>query len=545
MRFPLLFTLRRALLLAGKLLRLGVLVAGHSLRRGALPEAALLGRQLRRLAAEMGVTYVKFGQFLAMRFDILPLAVCRELGQLMENVPPMDFTTVRHTVEEALGGPLERTFARFEPVCVASASIAQVHEAWTHDGERLAVKVRRPRIAAILRADTRGLRWMAWLADRFRLVPITSLAGAVDEFVAFTLREMDFLTEGRTAERLGGEAGPCESAPRVYWEWTTESVLTMEFIEGVSLATLCDVMDAGGPERVAELLPDVALDTVLRNFIRAALRQLFESGFFHADLHPGNLLVRGDGTVVFVDFGIFSELDTERRRHCAGYIGNIARRRFAEAFRHYLHLVVLTPDSDLEGFRRDSIDLVERWYRTARDPTAPVQKRHMGTFWTDSFALFNRHGVRIDIEMTLFWRALFLLDSTTLRLSKDYDLLRTVEEFFAEGRFRQIGEQADAFATPPLAAVELVRDLPGQLDRIRRRLAAGGVVEARIERSRDRRRGGRPSTRQVLALAGVSAAILAGRAELVPAAAIFFGLAGLLLLAGVLLAGGRVGARRR
>src|SRR5688500_13199023 len=193
-------------------------------------------KRVRRALERLGLTYLKLGQYLAMRLDLLPEELCEELSRLYEDVSPVGFGGVQATAEAELRGPLGQLFLSFKREPVAAASAAQVHEARTFSNERVAVKVQRPGIQPIFAADMRNLRRAAALADALGFSGTLSMKEIVGEFERWTARELDFLTEGRTAERLRHSATAHEVVPAIYWELTTSKVLTMQFVDGMSLA---------------------------------------------------------------------------------------------------------------------------------------------------------------------------------------------------------------------------------------------------------------------------------------------------------------------
>lgn len=398
------------------------------------PAGPATGARLRQVFEEMGITYVKLGQFLAMRFDILPPEICRELARLFENVPPMEFESVCARIEQELGAPPEKLFAYFERQCIASASIAQVHKARTMDGLVVAVKVQRWQIRSIFAADIRNLRRLARAVDALRIIGRLSLLEAVDEFAAYTAREMDFLTEGRTAERLRYNAGKNEYIPFILWPLSTSRVLTMEYIEGVSLATISTLLERGEEARIHECLPGIDLPAAIEHLVYASLRQLFVTGFFHADPHPGNIMFRRDGMVVFLDFGIFGELTQEERYVLAKYIEKLSVGDVEASYDYYSRLSTPTADTDVQAFEREVKKLLSEWYTASRDPTSPLEKRHVGRFAGDMIAVLRRHRMKMSLQTLLFWRALIALDSTALRVTAHLDLLEVMRNFFRDMR---------------------------------------------------------------------------------------------------------------
>lgn len=390
--------------------------------------------RVRLALEELGLTFVKLGQFLAMRFDILPVDLCQELSRLFESVPPLDVARVKGVIHSELGAPVSTLFARFSERPLAAASVAQVHEAQTHRGERVAVKVQRPGIAAIFEADMRNLRRAAALLDRFEAYATVPLKDVADEFATYTRRELDFRLEGATADRVRRRMSTFAVVPKVFWDLSSSKVLTMEFLEGLSIARLSERLREGGMAAARQELPNFDLDRTLHNFTFAALHQLFRTGVFHADPHPGNILIRDDNRVAFVDFGIFGRLSNRTRETLAAYIENIAAGNIDAAYLHYSALSMPSAETDVTSFQRETKRVLAAWYNASRRPDTPLHGRHLGVIVGDMLAILHRHRLRSTIDTLLFWRAVIALDSSALSLSEQFDLLGEMRAFFAQHR---------------------------------------------------------------------------------------------------------------
>lgn len=384
-----------------------------------------------RLALErLGMTYLKLGQFMAMRFDILPTEVCNELSNLFEHVPRLPFSAVRSVVETELNGPLAELFAEFKHEPIAAASIAQVHEARSHSNERLAVKVQRPGIAAVFETDMRILGGIAVIVDWTAWFPGISARDVIAEFATYTRREMNFIMEGRTAERLRAHATRQEKVPKVYWDLSTRRVLTMEFIEGLSVARASRLLNEEGIAAVRARVANFVPAKALHNFAFASLRQLFGTGFFHADPHPGNILLLDDNRIAFIDFGIFGALSEERRKVLSGYIENVAMGDIDTSYLYYSKLTMPSGKTDVEAFKRDTKAVLYRWYTASLRGDARLRERHVANVIGEITEVLRKHSVRVDIDTLLFWRAAIALDSSALSLSVDFDLIREMRFYF-------------------------------------------------------------------------------------------------------------------
>jgi ubiquinone biosynthesis protein len=388
------------------------------------------GYRLRRIFESMGVTYIKLGQYLAIRYDLLPLDICRELANLLNQVAPMDFPTVRTLVERELGGPLGAHFLSFEEHPVGSASIAQVHRAISSDGQLLAVKLQRPEVEAVLNADIRNLLRIGWLADRLRLLGAISLVEIVKEVAAYTLREVDFIQEGRMADQIRLDSPTYIKIPAIRWDLTTRRLLSMEFIEGISMLRIVELSDSIGDAAFERLLPGVDSEKVVDNLANACLRQLFITGRFHGDPHFANIIVGGDGTIAFIDFGIFGNLDAAQRKAFADLLEAMTAGLDEKAYRCYLKLATPTEDTDLRLYHRDMLAVLGKWHRVVADPTAETLEKLSVGFQTQVLQLMRRHHVRTQPDQILFWRTIGWLDILAHRVSPNIDLLAIMGRFF-------------------------------------------------------------------------------------------------------------------
>ncbi|WP_316179299.1 ABC1 kinase family protein [Bradyrhizobium sp. SZCCHNRI1009] len=387
---------------------------------------------LRAFLESMGFTYIKFGQFLAFRFDLLPQIVCDELGRLFDDARPLAFETVRRVVEAELRAPLAACFASFDRAPLAAASLAQVHHAVSLDGERLAIKIQRPEARSALEADIRIGRVFAWLIDCFGLLGVLSAAEFLHEFEDFTRRETDFLIEAHVATRLRLECIRNEYVPAVRWDLTTTCVLAEEYIEGTRLTDI--VAEDEGLPKGATAPADIKRDKVIATIAKACLKHVFVDGYFHADPHPGNILVRRDGSVAFVDFGIFGELTEKQRRHCSGYMRGLASGDYEDSFHHYYRLLIPTPATNKVAFKQEMIRMMRDWRTTSMAGYGDLVDRHLGTLMLRTTGLLRKYSIRIDTDLLLFYRLLYILDSLALSLDRQADVVGLIREFFEEHR---------------------------------------------------------------------------------------------------------------
>ncbi len=300
------------------------------------------GQRLTAALSAMGPSFVKFGQALSTRADLLSERVADDLGRLVDHMPPYSAAQARRTIETELGQPVEALFESFDDVPIAAASIAQVHFARTLAGENVAVKILRPGIEAAFARDMDLFYWLANLVERARpvfrrLKPVES----VRAFAEVTRVEMDLRMEAAAAEELGANFAdnPDYRAPKIWWDLTARRVLTMERIEGIPI---------GDRERLAAAGHD--LDAVLRKSAEAFFYQVFRDGFFHGDMHGGNAFVDAEGRIVPVDFGIMGRVDTATRGYLAELLIAFLRRDYRAVAEVQFRAGYIRPDKSVEVF---------------------------------------------------------------------------------------------------------------------------------------------------------------------------------------------------
>jgi ubiquinone biosynthesis protein len=236
------------------------------------------------------------------------------------------------------------------------------------------------------------------------------------------------------AERVGANRAPYEVEPAVHWELTTRRVLTLDFVEGTTLAQLIRVVEDAGPAGLSTRYPHLDLDLVLHRLTFALLRQIYSVGLFHGDPHPGNILVLADNRIAFVDFGIFGELTAYDRDLLATMVEAIAVGNVDQALRAYAKQLTPTPETDIAGFRAEATTVLTQWYTLSLNGDGSADARHLAKYMGRMIDISRRYKLVYDMSFVLYWRALQALDSTSLRLEPGFDLMGELRAFFTTSR---------------------------------------------------------------------------------------------------------------
>jgi len=479
-------------------------------------------KEVRETFEELGLTFLKFGQVLAMRRDLLPDAYIDELEQLHDQLPALDIAEVRVTVEEELGVPLTDRFSSFSETPLAAATIAQVHEATLLDGRRVAVKVQRPGLEEMISTDIAALSYLAALGESlFPRLRALDLPVLVNEFANSLNRETDFYHEARSIMlfRTALADLPNLWIPDVVTECSGENVLTMEFSDGMRV----DLFASQNPE---------AMPRAINTLVRLMLQTIFEEGLFHADPHPGNVFVLPDGRLSLLDFGMTGELDEPMRESLTLLLEAVVKSDARAATEAYLDMT-----SASEKVNRSALlmDIKAVLYEIHRSDLAEVS---IGDSFDSLLRAGSRHGVHNPPEFFLLTRTFVILESMIRQLDPEHDYLKSFREEITRLTAKHFSMERIKDKTGKLAREmeRLMTDAPADTRHVLRRISEGDL--GRLQAPAVEALGGRIS-RNLERLTGAiaSAALVIGGAMLTlapPLGAWHHILGELLIAAGIL-----------
>lgn len=381
-------------------------------------------RRLRMVCEDLGPTFIKLGQVLSTRPDLLPEPYLTELAALRDDVRPFPFAEAEAILIEDYGKPLDQVFASVNPQPVAGASISQVHRAVLPDGRAVALKIRRPGIEKIVQADLDIVRNLAQLAER-RLPFLAPYhpAAVAREFERTLRRELDLGIERRTMERCRTQLAklPYARVPDVLPEYSSSRVLCMEFIEGVG------VNDLGGLRRLGIAPSEVAIRGA-----RLLLTQIFRFGFFHADPHPGNLRVLPGGVIVPLDYGMFGQLDARARERITNLLAGLVDQDTERVVRALDALGIRGDQVDPRALERDVSELVAAYSDLTLDSI------DLGQLLRELVSLIRTHRLHIPSDLVLLIRSLVTIESVGRRLDPHFDIAAQLEPFLRDMALRRL-----------------------------------------------------------------------------------------------------------
>jgi ubiquinone biosynthesis protein len=434
-----------------------------SRKRGERVERLSRAVRVRLAIEELGPTYIKMGQILSTRPDLVPVDFIRELARLQDKVPAFSFTEVTRIIHEETGQKAGDLFDALDPEPLASASIGQVHRARLKDGDDVAVKVQRPGIRKQVEVDLEILLHLATLAERHieelshhRPVKI------VEEFARSIEKEMDYTLEATSMERVARSFLHDNSVyiPKVFREVTTWRVLTTEFIDGIKVSALNELDERGYDRKL-----------ITRRGADILLTQIFEHGFFHADPHPGNLFVLPNNVICLLDFGMMGTVDRSTRESFVELVDAVVRRDEPRTTRVLLKLTLWEDEPDLRQLSKDVADFLgEHLYK-------PLKDIRIGKLLHQMLELAALHRLRIPPEIFLMMKAISTVEGVGALLDPNFDMIAHAEPFIKQVKLARfsprrlssdavsiLGQYMDFIQEFPKDLLEITRTIRQRLD---------------------------------------------------------------------------------
>ncbi|MEL7143191.1 MAG: AarF/ABC1/UbiB kinase family protein [Cyanobacteria bacterium J06643_4] len=373
--------------------------------------------QLRKILTQLGPTFIKVGQALSTRPDLIKPSFLDELIKLQDQLPPFSSEVAWQTIYSDLDRSPEEIFSFISPEPVAAASLGQVYRARLYSGEEVAVKVQRPNLMPIICRDLYIMRWAAgWIAPWLPLNLGHDLTLIVDEFGSKLFEEVDYLNEGRNAERFAAnfQDEPLIKVPAIYWRYCSPHVLTMEWIDGFKLTDTEKVKAAG-----------LATNDLVEIGVSSGLRQLLEFGFFHADPHPGNLFAMADGRMAYIDFGMTDQLDDRTKETLVDSVVHLINRDYADLANDFVKLGFLMPDVDV----RPLVPALEEVFQDAIG--ASVGNFNFKSI-TDKFSeVMYEYPFRVPAKFALIIRSLVTQEGLALSLDPNFKIVEIAYPYVA------------------------------------------------------------------------------------------------------------------
>ncbi len=433
-------------------------------RRGEAEAPQDLATRAVLMLEELGPTFVKFGQILSTRPDLIPERLADRLQALQDHVAAVPIEAVEQTIIDSLGEPPDRLFKTFDRVPIASASIAQVHAATTHDGRDVVVKVQRPNLRATITADLSLMNFLAGrVLDVYPEAAYFDLPGMVEEFQKSLLRELDFDVERQSIQRFreNFKDKPYIHIPEVFTALSSSTVITMDRIRG---------------QKLTRLSPDIDTQEVARLYLDAAYQMLFEDGFFHGDLHPGNVFLEDGGRLGIIDFGMVGRLSRSMRERVVDIIFSVLRGDLEGVARIWYSIGRPLKQVDYGSFEADVVEILEM-----HAVGKPLDQIDMGAFLRELAQGAMRHGIRLPSDFTMMFKAMVTTEGLAKQVAKGINPVEAaqpyietvIKERYSMDRIKQVAFSELVHLT------EVGRELPARVERLLTQ-AEAGELEMRL-----------------------------------------------------------------
>jgi ubiquinone biosynthesis protein len=418
--------------------------------------------RIRLVLEELGTTFIKVGQVLSTRPDLVGKDVADELAKLQDMVPPFPYESVKIVIEEELEGPVEEFFSKFEETPIASASIAQVHRAWLIDGTEVAVKVQRLNLEEQIKKDIVLMRYLAKQADkRVKNLKYYNLPSIVDEFERVIENEMDFSQEARNLNKFRNNFENDEQiyAPQVYKKFSTSRVLTMEFIHGVKISEILESDMDIDRRKIAEIGTD------------CYFKMIFLNGFFHADPHPGNLFIMENNILCFVDFGMTGHLDNEFMENLAELFIYVVNYDIKGMANQMLYMRLIDESTNMEELKLDLLNILDKYYSAEINDVGGMINEFSKP------GIMAKHKIRLPKDFILLGRVLTMAEDLGRKLDPTFNGISLAEPLIKKIIKKKLSPlRIFDYQTQYLFEFEhLLKDLPQTLNRLVYRIESGEI----------------------------------------------------------------------
>lgn len=363
--------------------------------------------RLRLMFQELGTTYIKLGQLLSTRPDIVGTDIAKELTKLQDNNPPVDFKEIEEVIEEELEDSISNLFKDFSKEPIATASIGQVHEAYLMTGEHVAIKVQKKDLESLIETDLKIMHFIAKQIDkRISKASIYNIPAIVDEFERTIHKEIDYNIELRNMKHLEYDLKNKNKIhiPKSYSEYTTTKVLTTEYIDGLKLS---EVIESDDPKYNKPL--------IAKRGVNAYFEQIFINGFFHADPHPSNIIIEENNVICFIDEGMMGILDDKFRKELAELMIYFTEENIEGLIKQLIYMEIIPDTVDMKILRRDLTDLFSKYYGT--------ELKRMTQAIEDLIKLMKKYNVRLPSEFVLMARGISMIEELGLKLDPEIDIV--------------------------------------------------------------------------------------------------------------------------
>lgn len=376
-----------------------------------------IGERIRKTLEELGPTFIKMGQLLSTRADLIPQDILEELSKLQDDVIPDDFETIKSIIENELNGTIPELFMNFNTVPIASASIGQVYRAKTVNGEDVVVKVQRPNVEYKINADIIILKGIARILNERIIESPVDFIEIINELSNSLLNELNYTLEGNNADRFRENFANEDYIyiPKVYWKYTTKKVLTMEYINGTSIKNR-DILISKGFD----------LKEIARKGAWSILLQIYEFGFFHGDPHPGNILVKDDGKISYIDFGIVGYLDRSNREMLIELFKAFADNDAEEVVNILADLGAIRDNTNIRNLKSDMRIVINYFYNT------PLKNINMNDTMRRIMSVVYKYKLMLPSEFILLLKSLATIEGVGNDLDPDFSISNVAKDFIRQ-----------------------------------------------------------------------------------------------------------------